>query len=127
MIEPLVYLSGKSDLNSFVIDYGRENMPWFPRFYLGKQVQIIRHYQGRDARQFLTEIEQKTGQVPDYVFFYGQENLEKRILQLQELLNINLQPEAIIKPSLIDDILHRLNPRHNLNLTSYVYKVNPID
>jgi hypothetical protein len=35
--------------------------------------------------------------------------------------------DKTIEPSLMDDILHTLNPRHNRNLTSHIYRIKRKD
>ena len=59
---------------------------------------------------------------PNYVFFYGKEDLENRIVRVERLLGNRLQFAHQIDPSLLDMILHILNPKHNINLTSFIYK-----
>ena len=124
LVEPMVYLSHKDDLKSLAMEYDRENLPWFPDYYLGRNLPIFRLYKGKSEEQFLKEINSRNYPPPDYVFFFGEENLEARRLNMEKLLSAKLEFDKRIDPSLVDFIMHKLNPRHNLNLTSYIYRCN---
>jgi hypothetical protein len=123
-VEPLIYLSQKEDLSGIIIEYNKENMPWFPRFYLSKQVPIYRFNIEKSTTQFREEVLSANKAYPNYVFFYGNDQLTDRIERIEKLLAVTLTIDHLIKPSLIDELLHTLNPKHNLNLTSHIYKIS---
>jgi len=122
-VEPLTYLSHKDDIHGILIEYNKENMPWFPRFYLTKKIPIYRFTVEKTPEEFKTEVLAPEKEFPNYVFLYGNDDLEKRVQKIEKLFAIELQFDSEIKPSLIDDLLYRLNPKHNLNLTSHIYKI----
>ncbi len=126
MVEPMTYLSENKDVNAVIIQYDRTGMPWFPRFYMERKIPIFRLSKDKnhDVDKFVAQLA-NSDQQPNYVFFYGQENLTDRILNLEALLDAKLILDRQIDPSLIDFIMHKLNPSHNLNLTSYIYKITP--
>jgi hypothetical protein len=124
LVEPMVYLSHKEDLNSFIIEYDKQGMPWFPRYYLGRQVLIFRLDKSKTEENFLAELQQYDQPKPRYVFFFGEDNLDERRERMENLITARLELEKKINPSLIDYIVHKLNPSHNLNLTSYIYRCN---
>jgi hypothetical protein len=124
LVEPMIYLSENEKVRAVIFQYDRHGMPWFPRFYMERKIPIFRYSKDHDPEKFLQRIKDAETP-PNYVFFFGQENLESRILNLEQMLKFNLEFDKRIDPSLIDFIMHKLNPRHNLNLTSYIYRVIP--
>jgi len=125
MVEPMIYLAQKEDIKAVVINYDGKNMPWFPRFYFANNARIYRFSKDITPEKFTEMINKNPDNLPNYFYFYGQNNLEKRVNEMQQLLNIRLNYYEKINPSLIDRIMHLLNPRHNLNLTGHIYKVPP--
>lgn len=123
-IEPLVYLSHKNDVTGIIIEYNKKNMPWFPRFYLAKKIPVLRFYPEKTVPEFKEELAMQKNNLPNYVFFYGNDALDERIKKLENLLEVKLIFERRINPGLIDEILFLLNPKHNLNLTSFIYKIS---
>jgi len=123
LVEPMIYLSEKQDVRAVIIEYDKHNMPWFPRFYMERKVPIYRLSKDYSTEKFIAKINALEDKTPNYVFFFGLENIQTRILNLEKLLDIGLEFEKQINPSLVDYIMHKLNPKHNLNLTSYIYKV----
>ena len=120
----MIYLSRNENVKAAIFQYDRHGMPWFPRFYMERKIPIFRFSKDHDVDKFIERVSEAE-QSPNYVFFFGQENLENRILNLEQLLEFDLEFDKQIDPSLIDYIMHKLNPTHNLNLTSYIYKVVP--
>ncbi len=59
---------------------------------------------------------------PDYVLFFEDKNLVRRIADVKTLFP-KMEYETTITPGFIDDILFRLNPK-NANQTIYIFKVN---
>jgi len=124
LVEPMNYFREKQDLKGFIIEYNHGGMPWFPRFYLGREVPIYRFTIDKTDSVFALELNAAGEAYPNYVFFYGNEDLEQRILRVENVSGTKLSHDKTIEPSLMDDILHRLNPRHNRNLTSHIYKIS---
>jgi hypothetical protein len=127
LVEPMNYLRGKNDLAGIIIEYNHDGMPWFPRFYLGREVPVYRFTKSKSDSAFLHELHDTHQAYPNYVFFFGNDDLQSRVVRVEKLLNARLECEKIISPSIMDDILHRLNPAHNLNLTSAIYKISEKD
>ena len=121
------YLRERNDLTGIIIEYNHDNMPWFPRFYLGREVPVYRFTKSISDSTFLHELQDSRQAFPNYVFFFGNDDLQTRVARVEKLLNTRLECEKIISPSIMDDILHRLNPAHNLNLTSAIYKISEKD
>ena len=125
MIEPLVYLSKQEDVNAAIVEYNRAGMPWFPLYYLGRKIPMYRISKDYDANEVLSVMKTRNDFPPEYVFFFGQEDLQERVFNMEKLLAVDLRQEQRFDPSLIDWLLHKMNPKHNLNLTSYIYRVIP--
>lgn len=123
LVEPLNYLSTKDDIKGLIIEYNRENMPWFPRFYLTKNVPVFRYTVDDLDENFKKQIITGAKEFPNYILFFGNEELEKRIIRIENVFHVQLEFDHRINPSFLDNILHTLNPRRNLNLTSNIYKI----
>ncbi len=124
LVEPMNFFREKKDLSGIIIEYNHAGMPWFPRFYLGREVPVYRLTVEKSDRDFVKELDGSEQAYPNYVFFFGNDELELRIKRVEVLLGVDLIYAVTIKPSLIDDILHHLNPKHNRNLTSHIYRIN---
>ena len=123
LVESFTYLSEKDDLNGLIIEYNRDNMPWFPRYYLTKKVPIYRFSINKSGEQFKETIISAKAEFPNYILFFGNEDIENRIKRIERLFVVQLEFDQRINPSLIDSILYALNPKHNRNLTSLIYKI----
>jgi hypothetical protein len=60
--------------------------------------------------------------MPNYVVLTGDPALDTRLERVQSLFP-RLVHVATFEPGIVDRVLHRLNPRHNVNLTARVYRV----
>lgn len=123
LVEPMNYFREKKDLTSFIIEYNYDGMPWFPRFYLGRKVPVYRLTTDKSESAFVAELAGIGANYPNYVFFFGNDDIDTRVARVKKLLGVTLVHDKTIEPSLMDDILHALNPRHNLNLTSHIYRI----
>jgi len=123
LVEPMNYFREKKDLTGFIIEYNHDGMPWFPRFYLGREVPIHRLTTDKSDSAFVAELAGTGRDYPNYVFFFGNDDLDARVARVENLLGVTLVHDKTVEPSLMDDILHTLNPRHNRNLTSHIYRI----
>ena len=123
LIEPFNYLSNKKDINGLIIEYDRENLPWFPRFYLTKNIPVFRITPENSIEELEQNIITKTENFPNYILFFGDQSLNERIYNFEKLFRVNLVFDRCINASNIDQILHTLNPKRNLNLTSNIYYI----
>jgi hypothetical protein len=94
-----------------------------PLFYLGRNQIPLYYLASSDSIGSLeAQIAAKGGIMPDRVVFLTKNDLEKRISRLNAILP-SLTYEATITPSIADQLLYFLNPKHNVNQTSVIYKV----
>jgi hypothetical protein len=126
-VEPMNFFRKQIDTKGIIIEYNRGGLPWFPRFYLGKEIPIYRLHPGKPVEQFLREVQAYQSVLPNYLFLYGNEKIKERINRIEILLHVKLSLIKIIEPGFVDALLHRMNPKHNKNLTSYIYKIKEIE
>jgi hypothetical protein len=126
-IEPMHFFRTQEDTRGIIVEYNRSGLPWFPKFYLGKDIPVFRLHAGKTEEQFLAELAKPGYAKPNYVFFYGDEKLHERIVRIEKLLKVKLIFQETVKPSFIDGLLHTMNPKHNKNITSHIYKIVNIE
>lgn len=64
---------------------------------------------------------------PNYAVFFGPEDLEQRKHRIEMALGETLTLEKKNAPSFLDDVFYRLNPKHNKNQTTYVFRMQRIE
>ena len=74
-----------------------------------------------------TEIVNKKVKFPEYFILLGLDNEEMRVKKFEKYFNKKLVLETLISPSLIDFILHKMNPRHNINQVSNIYRIEDLN
>jgi hypothetical protein len=124
-VEAMVYLSTKKDFNRLVIEESfRADYTMPPFFYLGKwyrngYVQGVTSVYTIDS--LCAHVHSNPATVPNYVIFFDDENLDKRVAQFKTCFP-KIKPEAAIEPGFIDKIICWMNPI-NRNYTAYIYKI----
>jgi hypothetical protein len=122
-VEAMYTLHGKP-VSGIVMVGGKLGVPQPPMFYAG--VYPIPMYYVNDDAQLVplkTELDNKTFH-PNYVVFFGKEDIDKRVQHIESLLKLKITLLRRIEPSFLDDIFYRLNPRNNKNETSFVFKID---
>jgi len=61
---------------------------------------------------------------PNYAVFFGLEDIEQRVRHIESTLGIKFILEKQIEASFLDDVFYRLNPKHNKNQTTDVFKID---
>lgn len=120
-VEAMRSLRAKGDVAALVVETPRASAPSLPLFYLGSWPQVYRLTGTTPVDSLRHEIE-SGGLPPDYVLFLGGEHLDERVRRVADSLG-DLRAEAVIQPSLVDRILFALNPRHNVNQTTHIYRI----
>jgi len=98
---------------------GGGSVSMLPRFYSGEWQSVI--YDRTSKEQPPIEVHEPA-MVPDYIFFFEETNLEKRIAEYKTIFP-DLKLVKKCNPSLIDQLLRYLNPK-NSNEYIEVWKTN---
>ncbi|MCK9617309.1 MAG: glycosyltransferase family 39 protein [Lentimicrobiaceae bacterium] len=119
-VESMVYLSQYKGMKDILLEdtnHGRAKRA--PRFYLTQWVTL--HEFSKDKRYHpLKKIYPDSTERPDFILFFGDKNLNTRIDSIKTICP-NLEFEATIHPSFMDDLMYRLNPI-NSNQTIFIYR-----
>jgi uncharacterized membrane protein YqaE (UPF0057 family) len=62
--------------------------------------------------------------LPNYAVFFGLEDIDHRVQQIESSLGLKLTLEKRIEASFLDDVFYRLNPRFNKNQTAFVFDID---
>jgi hypothetical protein len=123
-VEAMYYLYNKKDCRNFLVeDSNKENdilLP--PMFYYGKWhpvCGITQNFTTDSARVYYDELADDFK--PNYVVFWQAENIDQRVARMKETFP-GLKYEATIDPSLVDQVLFRLNPLND-NQTAFIYQL----
>lgn len=122
MVESMYFFYPKTEnIQAIVIENSnKENSPLMPTFYSGKRFFTINFNSTTQNEEFANLL--STSKIkPSYIIFIQEDNIQKRKNNIQKIFP-NIQLEKIIKPSFIDYILHKLNPKNN-NQTIHIYKI----
>jgi hypothetical protein len=60
---------------------------------------------------------------PNYVLFYGLDDLESRVQRIESTFHMKLIFDRRVETSFLDQVFYRLNPRNNKNETIVLYTV----
>jgi hypothetical protein len=121
-VESMVYLSRYKNIGCILQeDVNHSGMPMVPMYYLSQwiAVEMITKEQPQEiyAKRIKWIIKNRQ---PKFVLFYGPENLDQRVINVQKILP-GIVYETTILPGFIDDLLYRVNPR-NSNQTIIIYR-----
>ncbi|SMC00239.1 Alg9 family protein mannosyltransferase [Hymenobacter roseosalivarius DSM 11622] len=148
-VEPMVYLSQKTDLRGLVLDFGPHGTKMPPVFYLGRMgaeasafipdssgvwaryqqqrplpADFVMTYALNDKTPLRRLISQMnyTQRRPTYLLLVGEQEIDRRLNRLR-LLFPNLKLEHTITPSPYDQVLHALNPRVHKDEHVRIYQI----
>ena len=122
-VEAMYALYGKPQ-DGLLLVGGRVGTSQPPFFYCGKYP--VTFYEiNDDARlsEVKTELAGTSVQV-SHVIFFGAEDLDKRIRNIESRLGLTLSLEKRTDPSFLDWVFYRLNPTHNKNEITFVYRAS---
>jgi hypothetical protein len=121
-VESMYALYGKQ-IDGIILVGGSVGVIQPPMFYAG--VYPIPLYQINNDEE-LMHVSAKlatTPDLPNYAIFFGREDIDKRVRTIESSIGWTLELEKRIEPSFLDDVFFRLNPTHNKNQTTYIYKI----
>ena len=116
----MYYLSKKEDLRNIIIESShRDGFTMPPLFYLDKWISYTYITKQDPAERVLDRYESLNK--PNYVVFMEEEDIEGRIQSFKKIFP-NAEFDTIIRPSLLDRFLYKINP-HNKNENIHIYKI----
>jgi len=122
-VEAMYALYGKQ-IHGIVMVGGTLGTTQPPMFYTG--VYPIPIYLINNNEQ-LTQIKATLSTahiLPNYAVFFGLEDIDHRVQQIEFSLGLKLKLEKRIEASFLDDVFYRLNPRFNKNQTAFVFDID---
>ena len=123
-VESMVYISHFQDVKSILVENtNNDSYKMFPKTYSGYNFSDIPLTADNKASFYAAA---KDGVPPvDFIFFDGTKNLDQRIAEIKTVYP-DIAFEADVKPSFIDKLLHRMNPRHIVNEEIVIYRNNAV-
>jgi hypothetical protein len=121
-IEAMYALHGKP-VTGLILAGGKVGTSQPPFFYAGTYP--VPYFEV-NSREDLQEMKAELQTFPvrfSHVIFFGQEDLEQRVRNLESEVGLTLKLEKALEPSFLDIVFYRLNPRHNKNELTFVYAV----
>jgi hypothetical protein len=119
-VEALTWLRGRPDLRGVLVEGWGEAAPQpLPLFYLGRPVPV--YGPSASVGELAAQIEANGGRRPNYVLLMGDARIEERLRRVAPVAP-GLAPVQQFEPGPVDWFLHRMNPRHNVNLTARLYR-----
>jgi hypothetical protein len=124
-VETLSYLSKQPDVTGVIVETTDASTPMMPLFYLNKNVPLYSMPVNKPLDSLKMEI--GASPLPDCVIFLTAERLDSRVKRMEQIIP-GLVFDRKIVPSIADQLLFFLNPKHNVNQTSYIYRTerNPL-
>ncbi len=123
-VESMYYLYGKKDLKNFMVEESnRGSVTQSPMFYTGRWNFSPREITNEHSlkQDYLDILHVPDTMIhPNYVFFFGKEQIEERIAAFQKMYP-HSSYQTTIEPSFVDLVVWKLNPI-NRNETVYIYK-----
>lgn len=119
-VAPLSYLHRQADVAAVVLETSEADAPYVPIFYLGKPLPVFHLPRGKSVEALRAELE-GSGARPNYVVMTGEKDLDARLERLRPVFP-RLARVSSFGPGAVDWLLHRMNPRRNVNLTAHVYR-----
>lgn len=120
-MEAMYFLFKQNDAKHFAIESTHRNyMEYMPRFY-GNYWNPYQHILPKCASEcFMDSVENGVHPFPDYVLFFDSNQLDQRVIKLQEQLQI--EPVKTIYSSWLDRLIPKLNPIVK-SQEIYIYRV----
>lgn len=123
-VEAMVYLSGFEDRKYFILEDSNNDYVKLMPLYYAKHWQHSMMIDRHTTFQYLvgTMCHCNYAELPNYVLFCGDKNLDARISGFKKLFP-DLKYMTTIDPGFIDYISYKMNPV-NLNQQVFIYKIN---
>jgi hypothetical protein len=120
-VESMTYLSKYDNVRSILIeDTNKEDATMLPLFYLGQWPDVYQVTKKYPEEALPGNVRRGGEAAPRFFLFFGTRQLHQRVLSVEELYP-TMKFEKTIEPSLMDRVLHLMNPV-NANETVYIYR-----
>lgn len=119
-VEVMNFLHSRQDVNAILVETSDADAQLLPLFYLGKKVPIYNMTRYMPVDSVRSELMSKTR--PNYLVMMNIKRMEERQKRLRALFP-KLEKITEIQPGLMDQVLHFLNPRHNVNQRCVIYRI----
>ena len=120
-VEAMYSLYGKP-VSGVLLVGGKFTAPQPPVFYYGlyplRTYDINNDEQLADAKANFDKWKYR----PNYAIFFEPDDLDKRLHHIESSLGLRYTLERKIEPSFLDYVFYKLNPMHNKNGTTFVFK-----
>jgi len=120
-VEVMNYFFSVKDVSAILVETSDASAPALPVFYMNKKVPIyyMTRYDKPDSiRTLFTD---KTE--PNYLVMLNVKRMDERHTRIHEIFP-DIHKVKDISPGFIDQLLVFMNPRHNVNQTCSIYKIN---
>jgi hypothetical protein len=120
-VESMTYLSRYENIQSILVeDTNKDDASMLPRYYLNQWPEVYQVTRKYPTENLADSVRSGKSRAPRFVLFIGNKQLHQRVLNMESLYP-ELEYETTIEPSLMDGVLHWLNPV-NANETVYIYR-----
>lgn len=120
-VDSLVYLSREPDVGKVLFDCSERNLFVPYSYWQQNRSGVVILAQGEELRQAVASGRVSAQSPPDYIVIFSDEHLDEHL----QILDKSLGTYWLVhhgKPSLIDVILNKLNPKYNHRNESWVVK-----
>jgi len=119
-VETLSFLYNDPGVSGVLVESRDDFSLMMPLFYLGdKKMPLYYSNTTKPVDSLRSEISR--GVTPNRVIFISAKNLDERKKKIESVTS-ELIYEKTVSPSIADQLLYFLNPKHNINQTSYIYR-----
>ncbi len=120
-VESMCYLSKYQDIDNIMVENSnKDGINLLPMYYLGQWAGYGEINNTRPASVVGTWYKENYLNMPDFVIFEGEKNIEYRLAEVKKVFP-DIVYETTVSPGMIDRILFWLNPV-NENQNMYIYR-----
>ncbi len=119
-VEVMKYFYGRNDVTAIFLETSDVGVPNLPTFYMDNEVPMYMMTRYTEVDSIKSVLEK--GIKPNYLVMMNNKRMEERFERLDQLFP-QREKMAVIDPSLADQLLYILNPRHNINQQCIIYKI----
>ncbi len=123
-VAPLVYLQARHDVTGLIVAEYTYTFP-VPIYYLGRPRPSLFVFEDRAQIAADAQAVRQAHPLPNFLILYS-DSVQSDEPLLERALGARLRREALISPSLGDDLAHLINPRRNHATNAVVFSLVPL-